>query len=95
MVIGGGQPIRVSRIKRKRELAQTRKSFESDTYRQSIESVLSEYTHIPYAYGDVQTEVIFDRERDRYLLVAEVIGAALKVHSRPGSGTRIWCSLER
>jgi len=26
---------------------------------------------------------------------AAMIGATLKVHSRPGGGTRIWCSLER
>ena len=37
---------------------------------------------------------------DRYGLTgtqerAAMIGAALKVHSRPGGGARIWCSLER
>ncbi len=37
---------------------------------------------------------------DRYGLTgiqerAAMIGAKLKVHSRPGGGTRIWCSLER
>jgi signal transduction histidine kinase len=37
---------------------------------------------------------------DRYGLTgiqerAAMIGATLKVHSRPGGGTRIWCSLER
>ena len=37
---------------------------------------------------------------DRYGLTgmqerAAMIGATLKVHSRPGSGTRIWCSLKR
>jgi len=26
---------------------------------------------------------------------AAMIGATLKVHSRPGGGTRIWCSVER
>jgi len=26
---------------------------------------------------------------------AAMIGATLKVHSRPGGGARIWCSLER
>lgn len=39
------------------------------TYRDIIERVLLEYTHIPYAYGDIQTEAVFDRAHDRYLLV--------------------------
>jgi len=40
-----------------------------DTYRHIIEDVLTEYTRIPYAYGEIQSEAIFDRTRDRYLLV--------------------------
>jgi hypothetical protein len=42
-------------------------SLESD--RAIIESILIEYTKIPYAYGDFQTEAIFDRSRDRYVLM--------------------------
>jgi hypothetical protein len=38
-------------------------------YRQIIEDVLTEYTRIPYAYGDIQTEAVFDRNNDRYLLM--------------------------
>jgi XisI protein len=40
-----------------------------DSYRDLIESILVEYTRIPYAYGDIQTEAVFDRVRDRYVLV--------------------------
>ncbi len=40
-----------------------------DDYRQTVETVLTEYTKIPYAYGDIRTEAVFDRPRDRYLLV--------------------------
>jgi len=40
-----------------------------DTYRQAIESILTEYTRIPYAHGEIQTEEVFDRTRDRYLLM--------------------------
>jgi hypothetical protein len=40
-----------------------------DTYRQIIETILSEYTKIPYAYGDIKTEAVFDRNNDRYLLM--------------------------
>jgi hypothetical protein len=38
-------------------------------YRDLIENILEEYARIPYAYGDIQTEAVFDRPRDRYLLV--------------------------
>lgn len=40
-----------------------------DNYRQIIETVLSEYAQIPYAYGDIHTETVFDHNQDRYLLV--------------------------
>ena len=40
-----------------------------DRYRKMIESILEEYAAIPYAVGNIQTEAVFDRERDRYLLV--------------------------
>jgi hypothetical protein len=39
------------------------------TYRQIIEKTLTEYANIPYAYGEIQTETIFDRINDHYLLV--------------------------
>ena len=39
------------------------------TYRQIIEKTLTEYANIPYAYGEIQTEPIFDRINDHYLLV--------------------------
>jgi XisI protein len=40
-----------------------------DTYRRLIETILEEHTRIPYAYGDIQQEVVFDRIRDRYLVM--------------------------
>ena len=40
-----------------------------DTFRNLIESVLREYARIPYAHGDIQTETVFDRANDHYLLV--------------------------
>lgn len=36
-------------------------------YRQVIETVLSEYASLPYSYAPIQSEVVFDRTRDRYL----------------------------
>jgi len=40
-----------------------------ESYRQIIENILNEYTQIPYAYGDIQTEAVFDRKNDRYVLM--------------------------
>ena len=34
-----------------------------------MERILTAHTTVPYAYGDVKTEVVFDRKHDRYLLV--------------------------
>jgi hypothetical protein len=39
------------------------------THRLAIERVLTEYTKIPYAHGELRCEAIFDREHDRYALV--------------------------
>lgn len=39
------------------------------TYRHLIERILTEYAQIPYAYGDIQIQTIFDRDRDHYLLM--------------------------
>ncbi len=35
----------------------------------SVESVMIEYTKIPYSHGDFQTEAIFDRTRGRFVLM--------------------------
>jgi XisI protein len=40
-----------------------------DIYRQIVQKVLAAYADIPYAYGDVHTEVFCDRNADRYLLM--------------------------
>lgn len=52
-----------------------------DTYRQIIERSLLEYTRIPYAYGDLRSEVAFDREHDRYLLITVGWDNGLRVHT--------------
>ncbi len=40
-----------------------------DRYRDIIETILDGHTKIPYAYGEIQIEAVFDRQRDRYLVV--------------------------
>ncbi|MEC4982818.1 MAG: XisI protein [Oscillatoria sp. PMC 1068.18] len=37
--------------------------------RQIIEKVISEYAAIPYAHGEIERHSVFDRSRDRYLLM--------------------------
>lgn len=37
--------------------------------RQVIEKVLADYAAVPYAHGDVETQTVFDRDSDRYLLM--------------------------
>jgi XisI protein len=34
-----------------------------------VETLLTEYTRIPYSHGAFQTEAIFDRARDRFVLM--------------------------
>ena len=51
-----------------------------DTYRQIIQQVLTEYTKIPYAYGELECKAIFDRDSDSYLLVTLGWNGAKRVH---------------
>src|SRR5688500_3959140 len=37
--------------------------------RKAIEDVLSAYAAIPYAHGNVETQTVFDRASDHYLLM--------------------------
>jgi hypothetical protein len=37
--------------------------------REIIEKVLTEYAAIPYAHGNVETQTVFDRASDHYLLM--------------------------
>ena len=52
-----------------------------DTYRQLIENILIEYTKIPYAYSDIQTEAVFDPQHNRYLLVNVGWDNGRRIHS--------------
>jgi hypothetical protein len=48
--------------------------------RDVIENVLTEYAAIPWAYGDVKTETVFDRRSDRYLLMLVGTDGGRRVH---------------
>jgi hypothetical protein len=62
-------------------------------FRQAIEAILTDYASVPYAYGDIETETVFDRERDHYLLMnvgwdgRRVHGALVHIDIRDG---KIW-----
>jgi hypothetical protein len=49
-------------------------------YGQTIERVLTVYTKIPYAHGDLRCEALFDREQDRYALITLGWNAGKRVH---------------
>lgn len=40
-----------------------------DDYRRQIEEILNKHASIPYANVDLQSETVFDRSNDRYLLL--------------------------
>ena len=42
----------------------------TEQYRAIVERVLSEYVPIRYSNGDITNEAVFDRMRDRYLVVS-------------------------
>ncbi len=51
-----------------------------ETYRQIIQRVLEEYAAIPYAYGDIQSEIIVDVKGDHYLLLTQGWEKNKRVH---------------
>ncbi len=48
--------------------------------RQIIEKALAEYAAVPYAYGNVETQTVFDRASDHYLLMIVGHDAGKRVH---------------
>lgn len=40
-----------------------------DKYREIIAQTLTEYAQIPYAYGDLQRQLVMDKERNNFLLL--------------------------
>jgi hypothetical protein len=52
-----------------------------DRARHLLESILLPYTKIPYAHGNLHSEAIFDRDRDRYVLLTTGWERGKRVHS--------------
>lgn len=40
-----------------------------DPWRDALERILGEHAALPSSYGDIRSEVLFDRKHDRYLLI--------------------------
>lgn len=51
-----------------------------DAWRDALERILTDHAAIPYANGSLSTETVFDRRRDRYLLVDVGWKATERVH---------------
>ena len=51
-----------------------------EEYRQIIQRVLTRYTQIPYAYGEIERKTLFDREADRYMLITVGWQGVKRVH---------------
>lgn len=51
-----------------------------EEYRQIIQRVLTRYTQIPYAYGEIESKTLFDREADRYMLITVGWQGIKRVH---------------
>jgi len=52
-----------------------------ERYRQSIEKVLREYAAIPVPHGEINRELILDRDSDKYLLLSVGWNGHRRVHS--------------
>lgn len=65
-----------------------------ELYRQSIQSLLTEYAAVPISYGAIETQTIFDTQQDRYQVVnvgwkgnRRVHGCVLHLNIKDG---KIW-----
>ncbi len=70
-----------------------------ETMRSEIEKVLSKYTEPPFAEEGIATEVVFDRQHDRYLLVEVGWEKGLRVHQTVAHldiiNGKIWIQLDK
>ena len=49
-------------------------------YRQQLERILREYAEIPYSHGQIDIQMIFDRDGDHYLLMLVGRDGIRRVH---------------
>ena len=51
-----------------------------ETYRQIVQHVLTDYAQIPFAYGAIEAETVFDPVSDRYLVMLVGRDGKRRVH---------------
>ncbi len=51
-----------------------------ENYRNIIEKIINEYAAIPYAYGDIESRTMFDREKDSYMLYSVGWNSRGRIH---------------
>lgn len=51
-----------------------------ESYRKTIENILQEHAQITYAHGDMQHQLIMDRENDHYFLLTMGWEGVRRVH---------------
>ena len=51
-----------------------------ENYRKIIKKIINEYAMIPYAYGDIESRVMFDRENDSYMLYSVGWNSRGRIH---------------
>lgn len=70
-----------------------------EQYRQAIENIFNEYAAIPYSFGDLTCETIFDRVQDRYLLMTFGRDLGRRVHFTLAHvdivGDKLWIRWDR
>lgn len=70
-----------------------------ETKQNLIEQTLRRYTEPPFVEDEIQTEVVFDRERDRYLLLEVGWENGLRIHHTVAHleivNGKIWIQLDR
>lgn len=52
-----------------------------EQYRSIVQEVLTEYASVPFSHGEIEAELIFDKERDRYQIVNVGWDGDRRVHS--------------
>lgn len=51
-----------------------------ENYRKIIQEIIIKNTEVPYAYGEIEFETVFDKEKDRYLLMINGWEKGSRVH---------------
>ncbi len=51
-----------------------------EKYRQIVQDLIREYAEIPYSHGNIQSQTVFDRSADHYLLMIAGREGVRRVH---------------